>query len=30
MDIIFIDINKEGTAGWTSIFIDINKEGAAV
>ena len=28
MDIhIFIDINKEGAAAWTSIFIDINKEG---
>ena len=26
---IFIDINKEGAAAWTSIFIDINKEGAA-
>ena len=29
MDIIFIDINKDGAAAWTSIFIDINKEGAA-
>ena len=28
-DAIFIDINKEGAAAWTSIFIDINKEGAA-
>ena len=27
MDIIFIDINKEGAAAWTSIFIDINKDG---
>ena len=29
MDIIFIDINKEGAAVWASIFIDIYKEGAA-
>ena len=29
MDIIFIDINKEGAAAWTFIFIDINKEDAA-